>query len=101
MNFDTYQRLAIETDLDNPMNYYFLGLVEEAGEVAGLRKRFLRDEGEIDRNQLVKELGDVLWYIALIAKRSNITFEEVGVTNIQKLLDRKTRGVIRGNGDAR
>jgi len=45
MNFDTYGKLANETDLVHPINYYFLGLVEEAGEVAGLRKRFLRDEG--------------------------------------------------------
>ena len=72
MNFETYNKLADETDLGHPINYYFLGLVEEAGEVAGLRKRFLRDEGNIDRNILVKELGDVLWYVAQVGKQYNI-----------------------------
>lgn len=101
MNFDTYQNLANETDLGHPLNYYFLGLVEESGEVAGLRKRFLRDEGNIEREKLVKELGDVLWYIAMIGRRYNITLEEVGVSNIEKLADRKARGVITGSGDDR
>lgn len=101
MNFETYNKLADETDLGHPINYYFLGLVEEAGEVAGLRKRFLRDEGNIDREILVKELGDVLWYVAQVGKHYNIDMEEVAVTNIQKLTDRKERGVITGTGDNR
>ena len=101
MNFETYNKLADETDLGHPINYYFLGLVEEAGEVAGLRKRFLRDEGNIDRDILIKELGDVLWYIAQVGKSYNIDMEEVAVTNIKKLTDRKERGVITGSGDNR
>jgi len=101
MNFETYNKLADETDLGHPINYYFLGLVEEAGEVAGLRKRFLRDEGNIDRTILIKELGDVLWYVAQVGKQYNIDMEEVAVTNIQKLTDRKARGVITGTGDSR
>jgi NTP pyrophosphatase (non-canonical NTP hydrolase) len=101
MNFETYNKLADETDLGHPINYYFLGLVEEAGEVAGLRKRFLRDEGNIDRDILIKELGDVLWYVAQVGKRYNIDMEEVAVTNIKKLTDRKERGVITGSGDNR
>ncbi len=101
MNFDTYEKLANETDLVHPLNYYFLGLVEESGEVAGLRKRFLRDEGNIDNEKLKKELGDVLWYVAMIGKRYNISMDDVAVTNIQKLTDRKARGVITGTGDER
>ena len=101
MNFDTYEKLANETDLVHPINYYFLGLVEESGEVAGLRKRFLRDEGNIDEIKLKKELGDVLWYIAMIGKRYGISMDDVAVTNIQKLTDRKERGVITGSGDER
>ena len=101
MNFDTYEKLADETDLVHPLNYYFLGLVEESGEVAGLRKRFLRDEGNIDNEKLKKELGDVLWYVAMIGKRYNISMDDVAVTNIQKLTDRKARGVITGVGDER
>tara|TARA_B110000467_G_C17905841_1_gene257276 strand:+ start:169 stop:474 length:306 start_codon:yes stop_codon:yes gene_type:complete len=101
MNFDTYEKLANETDLGHPINYYFLGLVEEAGEVAGLRKRFLRDEGNIEPEKLVKELGDVLWYVAMIGKQYNLNMDEIAVANIKKLTDRQERGVITGVGDER
>ncbi len=101
MNFDTYEKLANETDLGHPINYYFLGLVEEAGEVAGLRKRYLRDEGNIDPEKLVKELGDVLWYVAMIGKQYGISMDDVAVSNIKKLTDRQERGVITGVGDER
>jgi len=101
MNFETYEKLADETDLGHPINYYFLGLVEEAGEVAGLRKRYLRDEGNTDPAKLTKELGDVLWYVAMIGKQYGISMDDVAVSNIQKLTDRKERGVITGVGDER
>ena len=101
MNFDTYEKLANETDLGHPINYYFLGLVEESGEVAGLRKRYLRDEGNTDPAKLTKELGDVLWYVAMIGKQYGISMDDVAVSNIQKLTDRKERGVITGTGDER
>ena len=101
MNFETYNKLADETDLGHPINYYFLGLVEEAGEVAGLRKRFLRDEGNIEPEKLVKELGDVLWYVAMIGKQYHLNMDDIAVSNIKKLTDRKERGVITGSGDER
>ena len=101
MNFDEYQKLAKETDLVHPLNYYFLGLAEEAGEVAGLRKRFLRDEGNIDYAKLNKECGDVLWYLAMICDKYQISLQDVAVTNLQKLMDRKERGVITGTGSER
>jgi len=101
MNFNEYQELAKETDLDNPLNYYYLGLCEEAGEVAGKRKRFLRNEGNTDTDDLTKELGDVLWYVTMIAHRYNITLEDIAATNISKLKDRFKRGVIQGKGDKR
>jgi NTP pyrophosphatase (non-canonical NTP hydrolase) len=101
MNFDTYGKLANETDLVHPINYYFLGLVEEAGEVAGLRKRFLRDEGNIEPEKLAKELGDVLWYVAMIGKQYGLNMDSIAVENIRKLTDRKERGVITGTGDER
>ena len=101
MNFNEYQKLAKETDLGNPLNYYYLGLAEEAGEVAGLRKRFLRDEGNTDHNKLTKELGDVLWYLSMIADKYNIDLEDIAVANLIKLSDRKKRGMIKGKGDDR
>ena len=101
MNFNDYQKAAKETDLGHPLNYYYLGLAEEAGEVAGIRKRYLRDEGNTDYSHLKKELGDVLWYLAMLADKYNILLEEVAEMNLLKLMDRKQRGVIKGKGDNR
>ncbi|MDC3257172.1 nucleoside triphosphate pyrophosphohydrolase family protein [bacterium] len=101
MDFNEYQEKARKTDLGHEINYYFLGLTEEAGEVAGKRKRYLRDEGKIDREDLCKELGDVLWYTSQIADKYNISLKEVAEMNIIKLEDRKKRGVLKGIGDNR
>lgn len=80
----------------------------EAGEVAELVFKALRDGGEnvalIDeeRKQLLfKELGDVLWYIARISDLLGFKLEEVMEANIDKLMDRKQRGVLSGSGDKR
>ena len=101
MQFNEYQKLAGETDLEHPLNYYFLGLTEEAGEVAGLRKRYLRDEGNTDYDKMTKELGDVMWYVARLADRYNLKLDDIASENITKLQDRKQRGVICGVGDNR
>lgn len=101
MQFNEYQKKALDTDLDNPLNYYYLGLAEEAGEVAGLRKRFLRDEENIDYDKIEKELGDVLWYLSMLAHRYNISLDDVASNNIEKLRSRKERGVIKGSGSNR
>lgn len=101
MQFNEYQKLAGETDLEHPLNYYFLGLTEEAGEVAGLRKRYLRDEGNTDYDVLTKELGDVMWYVARLGWRYGLKLDDIANANIAKLQDRKNRGVILGSGDNR
>ncbi len=101
MQLNEYQKLAGETDLEHPLNYYFLGLTEEAGEVAGLRKRYLRNEGNTDYDKMTKELGDVMWYVARLAYRYNLKLDDIATTNITKLSDRKQRNVICGNGDSR
>jgi len=101
LEFNKYQEMAKETDLGHPLNYYYLGLAEESGEVAGLRKRFLRDEGNTDYTTLTKELGDVLWYVSMLADKYNISLEDIAESNLLKLMDRKKRGVITGKGDNR
>lgn len=101
LDFNQYQKNAKETDLGHPLNYYYLGLAEESGEVAGLRKRFLRDEGNTNYTTLTKELGDVLWYLAMLADRYNIDLDDVAKLNLIKLMDRKKRGTITGKGDDR
>ena len=115
MDFNEYQRLAKGTDLDKPgatdqVMYpgfmdKILGLSGEVGEFTDKVKKIVRDkEGRIsseDREELLKELGDVLWYVALVAEYMGEPLEEVAKKNIGKLASRKKRGTLTGAGDNR
>ncbi len=108
-NFDTYQKESRRTwnviAMDHSIVYPTLGLVNEAGEVAGKIKKIFRDKegliGDDDREALKKELGDVLWYLTQICTELDITLQEVAEANLVKLLSRLERGKIRGDGDDR
>ena len=108
-NFDTYQQESRKTWNDIPMNhsivYPTMGMVNEAGEVAGKVKKIFRDHGgeitETDRQALKKELGDVLWYLAQICTELDLSLQEVAEANLIKLFSRLERGQIRGDGDER
>jgi NTP pyrophosphatase (non-canonical NTP hydrolase) len=108
-DFNAYQKQAKET-ADYPIVgtrfiYPTLGLVGEAGEVAEKIKKIMRDRyGYIsaeDHDALVKELGDVLWYLSQLATELDIQLADVAALNLAKLSSRKTRGVIHGDGDDR
>ena len=109
MNFNDYQTKSRTTAkypaIGHPVIYPTLGLVNEAGEVAGKIKKVFRDkDGEINeetRSALKAELGDVLWYLAQVATELDLTLDEIAEYNIAKLLDRLERGKIRGDGDNR
>lgn len=77
-----------------------LGLVGEAGEVAEKVKKNVRD-GFIDVDDLMKELGDVLFYIAALADFFDRDLGPIANDNLDKLYDRKKRGKLQGNGDNR
>ena len=77
-----------------------LGLVGEAGEVAEKIKKSLRD-GTLNKDEVVKEIGDVLFYVAALTTYFDVDLSEVADTNVNKLLDRKARNVIKGEGDSR
>jgi NTP pyrophosphatase (non-canonical NTP hydrolase) len=84
--------------------YSVLGLANEAGEVAGVLKKALRDDGAITdgvRSKLNKELGDTGWYQAETATNAKLSLEYVVETNLNKLSDRAERGVLQGSGDNR
>ena len=108
-DFDAYQAAATLTAslvrTDHAVVYPTLGLVNEAGEVAGKVKKIFRDrQGVItdaDRASLAAELGDVLWYLSEICTRLGLRLEDVATGNIAKLADRASRGVIGGDGDHR
>jgi len=83
--------------------YALLNLGAEAGEVLGKVAKHLRDGGdhEVLRQDIKKELGDVMWMVAAIASDFNLTLSEICDHNIDKLNSRKERNVITGSGDNR
>jgi NTP pyrophosphatase (non-canonical NTP hydrolase) len=107
--FHEYQRESRKTwgevTTNSPIVYPTLGLVNEAGEVAGKIKKIFRDKGgkisDADREALKYELGDVLWYLTQICTELDLTLEEVAAANLEKLFSRLERGTIRGDGDNR
>lgn len=115
MTLNEYQKQALTTEIMNRNNTInatepafmakILGLVGESGEVAEKFKKIIRDKnGKLssdDKVEIKKELGDVLWYTAVIADYLGIDFEDVAQTNLQKLASRKARGTSKGSGDNR
>lgn len=115
MTFDEYQKIAITTELMDRSDHLnagdpafvakLLGLVGEAGETAEKFKKIIRDrQGVItaeDTQDIVKELGDVLWYISALADYLDVSLEEVASENLKKVLSRKARGQSHGSGDNR
>jgi NTP pyrophosphatase (non-canonical NTP hydrolase) len=109
MNFTDYQTKSRVTAkypaIGHAVIYPTLGLVNEAGEVAGKIKKVFRDKnGEISpetREALKAELGDVLWYLAQTCTELDIALDDVAEHNLTKLLDRQARGKIQGDGDNR
>ena len=82
-----------------------MGIAGEAGEVVEKWKKIVAyKDGEItdeDRLEIKKELGDVVWYVALLAHSLGLSLDEVMELNLSKLSDRKKRGVTKGSGDNR
>lgn len=127
MELNEYQKRAMSTCMPSCENisYMLLNLVGEVGEFASKVAKAVRkdqvkigwwEEGkEADENDLIptgsfaewdelkeelkKELGDILWQTAGVAYAMNWTLEEVGLGNLDKLAKRKEAGTIVGNGD--
>lgn len=81
--------------------YPALGMVGEAGEVSEKIKKWLRGDRELDRDELIKEIGDVMWYAASLADDLGYSIVDVFAANVIKLKDRRERGVVKGSGDNR
>jgi NTP pyrophosphatase (non-canonical NTP hydrolase) len=101
VDFDRYQEQTRQTAVypkENAIEYLALGLNGEAGEVAEKVKKQIRDDEDKD---IMSELGDVLWYLTRLTDELGVSMNELAESNLDKLLDRKERGVIHGEGDDR
>ncbi len=108
ISLDLFKKLHPETPEDVKLllaiAYDGLGL-GEAGEVQGKIKKIIRDNGGIVTHEhveeIMKELGDILWYISSMCDTLGINMEDVATYNIDKLKSRRDRGTLHGSGDNR
>ena len=97
MTLNEYQQLALTT-LNPALNKKdvlingVMGLCGESGEAIDIVKRHLAQGHELDREHLIKELGDVVWYLAETAFALDVSLEEVCQRNIDKLKARYPEG---------
>lgn len=109
MTFQEYQeearKTAIYPNLGNNFIYPTLGLVGESGEVAEKIKKVIRDDdyqiSDEKRAEIIKEVGDVLWYVANLSAELGISLEDVAQGNLEKLKSRQQRNELKGSGDNR
>ena len=103
MTADFYEARAGQTAIfpkEKALEYLALGLTSEAGEVAGKVKKLIRD-GKGDRESIAYEVGDVLWYCAVLASELGVSLNTIMQKNLEKLHGRKERGTLAGSGDNR
>lgn len=103
MNLNEYQKEAMTFRMDSASALYALiNLGGEVGELYSLLAKSIRDGAKDDfEEQVKKELGDVLWHVAAVAKDYGFTLDEIATSNIEKLSSRKARNMISGSGDNR
>ncbi|MBR2046272.1 MAG: nucleoside triphosphate pyrophosphohydrolase family protein [Agathobacter sp.] len=97
MTINEYQKLAMTTlnpelDKKDVLINGVMGLCGESGEVIDIVKKHLAQGHELDKEKIIKELGDVAWYMAEIATVLDVELEEVFVQNIEKLKKRYPEG---------
>ena len=107
-DLDMYQQVAKTTAIyprEQAIIYPTLGLTGEAGEVANKVKKIIRDGSDKNDERLVQdisaEIGDCLWYIAVLANDIGIKLSDIASNNLEKLANRKKNNTIHGSGDTR
>lgn len=96
MELNEYQREALKTarypeELDGYYYYLSLGLAGEVGELCNLIKKIARDNLKPNREKILSELGDILWYTSELARQFGFSLEEVAKYNLEKLRKRYLR----------
>jgi NTP pyrophosphatase (non-canonical NTP hydrolase) len=101
---ELYPTISEEAKEMIAMGYVSSGL-GEVGEIQGKIKKLIRDKGgqwtEEDKNEVMKEAGDVAWYLARLADLFDFALEDAAYENLKKLYSRMERGKIQGSGDNR
>ena len=106
---DLYENLEGQTAIfpkEKALEYLALGMTSEAGEVAGKVKKLIRDGEDVEGFEMKKiaiasEIGDVIWYCAMMAKEVGVPLNDILKENLKKLHSRKERGTLHGSGDNR
>lgn len=106
MNFKEYQEFTKTTAIypqEKALEHLTLGLTSEAGEVAGVVKKWVRKDYDTREmlSKLKAELGDCCWYIVRLADELDISIEDILYENYQKLMEGKNNQTLQGNGDDR
>ena len=97
MKVNEYQKLAMKTlnpklDKKDVLINSVMGLCGESGEAIDIVKKWMAHGHERDREHLIKELGDIAWYLAEAATALDVTLEDVLQANIEKLKKRFPEG---------
>ncbi len=111
MEFNDYQKKSRKhvfypnQNTYDAFRYLVYGITGEAGELAEHFKHVLRDEyDEISperKARIMKELSDILWYLANICTELKVDFDEIPKIGLKKIEDRVKRGTLPGEGDNR
>ena len=104
LTLDQYQQQAAKTAVyttSKADQYLIAGLAGEVGELASLFAKHWRGDGDLNHDHATAELGDVLWFVAMLAKELGYDLSDVAQNNLEKLADRANRGKLKGSGDNR
>ena len=104
LTLDQYQEQAKATAVypyEKADQYLIAGLAGEVGELASIFAKHWRGDGDINPDHARAELGDILWFVAMLTAWLDTDLSEVAQGTLNKLADRANRGKLKGNGDNR
>ena len=101
MKINEYQKLAMltlnkELDKKDILINSVMGLCGESGEAIDIVKKWLA-QGQLDKDHLAKELGDIAWYLAEAATALDLSLEDILQANLDKLKKRYPQGFDKNN----
>ena len=104
LTLDAYQEQAKATAVYPEVKadqYLIAGLAGEVGELASIFAKHWRGDGDLNHDHAAAELGDILWFIAMLTERLDTDLPTIAQNNLNKLADRAVRGKLKGSGDNR